>query len=473
MERITLYIRTQKKSGQIRLRFRLTDGRAIQLYHKSGIIADIADLKKFTRDGSLKPRVSKYDERLFTAIQKEIDTMRKAYSQLQQIEINHLTSQIFEERIDAILNPTKNIFYVKPQMETLYERFVRFINAHEQFGTVSKSRIVTYKTVRDKLFRYLTIFDKTFYTPSDFKSDDILSFNDFIVDEYKYVKKYPKLYEHLDGRSTPSKQMNRNSATLKLRVISTFFNELENNDEIRKSPFRKLSRTCRRETMREQYDEPYALSPEELSVIMKSDVPQSLKEIKDVFLLHCAIGCRVGDFMKLDMSNISVTNDGIPYLHYVAEKTAKTTSGLREKSTPLVLFALNIIKKTNFRYEIFGHGSSLSKTIYNKKIRELLKHCEINRLIHKYDYTNNRIEYKPIYDIASSKLCRKTFIDISNKIQINMYVAGLHEEGSSAIAHYSKLQIHDLFRLLCFAFRQPEYKVDSDLNIINQHQEKA
>ena len=51
MERITLYLRTTKTSGKIRLRFRLTEGREVQLFHKSSIEADLADLKKFDMDG--------------------------------------------------------------------------------------------------------------------------------------------------------------------------------------------------------------------------------------------------------------------------------------------------------------------------------------------------------------------------------------------------------------------------------------
>lgn len=47
MERITIFIRTKKKSGSIRLRFRLIDGREVDLYHKSEIKADLKDLEKF------------------------------------------------------------------------------------------------------------------------------------------------------------------------------------------------------------------------------------------------------------------------------------------------------------------------------------------------------------------------------------------------------------------------------------------
>ena len=62
MERITLYLRTTKTSGKIKLRFRLTEGREV--------------------DGSLKPRVSIYNEKLCIAITREIEAMREAYNLL-------------------------------------------------------------------------------------------------------------------------------------------------------------------------------------------------------------------------------------------------------------------------------------------------------------------------------------------------------------------------------------------------------
>lgn len=68
MERITLYLRTTNTSGKIKLRFRLTEGREVQLFHKSQIDTDLADLRKFEMDGSLKPRVSIYNKKLRIAI---------------------------------------------------------------------------------------------------------------------------------------------------------------------------------------------------------------------------------------------------------------------------------------------------------------------------------------------------------------------------------------------------------------------
>ena len=54
MKGLTIVKRTSKQEGTIRLRFRLRDGRGVDLYHKSDIDADLKDLEKFTDTGELK-----------------------------------------------------------------------------------------------------------------------------------------------------------------------------------------------------------------------------------------------------------------------------------------------------------------------------------------------------------------------------------------------------------------------------------
>lgn len=464
MERITLYTRTTKTSGKIRLRFRLTEGREVQLFHKSNIEADLADLKKFELDGSLKSRVSIYNENLRVAIIREIEAMREAYRQLKE-DGAQIETPDFEARIDMVLNPEKYNVVAEKDSETLLQRFSRYIDALKEYGTVSEGRARIYRIVWDKLSRFLIIFKKTNYKVEDFTPEDILAFREFIINEYKYVKTHPSVYQGLAKNSIPTTQASINTASAKLRALQAFYNELEDNDEVVKSPFRRLTKKRRNEALREQYDEPYYLTRDEVMSIMNTEVPDSLKETKDAFLLQCAIGCRIGDYLHFSKSDISVTLDGIPYIHYLPKKTMKSQSDRKEKATPLMLFALEIIKRTDFKFKVLKYASG--KSGYNAKIKKLLEYCKIDRLINQYDETTRTMNRVPLYSVGSSKLCRKTHIDIASKVQVNMYATGLHEIGSSAVEHYSKLEIKDLFVLLSLAFNQPQYKVDKDLNVIS------
>ena len=142
----------------------------------------------------------------------------------------------------------------------------------------------------------------------------------------------------------------------------------------------------------------------------------------------------------------------------------KTQNDRREKKTPLMLFALEIVKRTGFKFGVLKYASG--KSGYNAKIKKLLEYCKIDRLVNQYDEALGTMNRVHLYSVGSSKLCRKTHVDIANKAKVNMYATGLHEVGSSAVDHYSMLEIKDLFVLLCVAFNQPQYRVDKNLNIM-------
>ena len=83
-----------------------------------------------------------------------------------------------------------------------------------------------------------------------------------------------------------------------------------------------------------------------------------------------------------------------------------------------------------------------------------------------FNAEERRNDIVPLYEKASSKLCRKTFVDMMVKAQIDEYAAGLHKKGSEAVRHYTNMTLQDRFKLMCYAFSQPMYAVDGGLNVI-------
>ena len=121
----------------------------------------------------------------------------------------------------------------------------------------------------------------------------------------------------------------------------------------------------------------------------------------------------------------------------------------------------------------FDFGVNLSKagaSFYNKKVRDLIEACGIDRKVSIYDQDKHDNVYVPLYEEASSKLARKTHVDMMSKVQVNLYAAGLHREGSSAVNRYTNMEIKDHFALMNVAFDQKPYKVDADLNIIEENE---
>ena len=81
-----------------------------------------------------------------------------------------------------------------------------------------------------------------------------------------------------------------------------------------------------------------------------------------------------------------------------------------------------------------------------------MRYCGITRQVSLFCQETGDNIYRPLCDVATSKLARKTHIDMLNKVQINYYAAGLHREGSEAVFRYTNLELADRYELLRTAF---------------------
>lgn len=463
MEKIVIFLRTKKTSGNIKLRFRLREGREIDLYHKSDIEADLKDLDKFDESGHVKHRVVSFNRKLKKSIDAEMNLMHNVYNDLcKKFQKKNITGQLFEDAIQKYGEP--EIVYESDGPMTLLERFKVFIEDAFRDGIIGEPRMRHYDVIYHELERFLEIKKLTKLTAPEFTADMLMDFRCFLINEYKYVGKYKYLYEDKKKLEIPTQPRSSNTVVAKMKKIQAFFNELEDKEELVVSPFRKLGKQRKASVMKERYDEPIFLHKEEFLKIMQTDVPEILQETKDCFLLQCAFGCRISDFKALTLKKVKVSSEGIPYIHYLPQKTIRENDSHSEIKTPIMLYALKLIKKWNFNFPILKYVSG--KSGYNAKIKELLKYCGICRECSSFNASLNDNEYKPLYMYGSSKLCRKTHVDMMNKVQVDMYAAGLHKKGSTAVERYTMLELKDHFTLMCAAFDQPLYKVDKNLNVI-------
>ncbi|MCC8176594.1 MAG: hypothetical protein LUC85_05345 [Bacteroidales bacterium] len=464
MERVTFLLRTTKDPDQeVKLRFRLRDGREVQLYHKSEIKAKPKDMERFNEDGSVKGRSKIVNIALKNALEAEILAMYTAYQNLcEKMDRMAITSSIFEAEIDRVLHPV--IQEEKPKEMAILDRFAKFIEDAHRDGIFGDIRKKHYKVTLESFERFLKIRRYTSLTPSEFTPDMLMELREFFTNEYKYVKKFPKLYKDMSERNIPKEPRDANTVVTRMKKLHAFFVELESREEIIVNPFRRLGKQRKVQVMREQYDDPRFLHVNEFQKIMATEVPKELQETKDVFLLQCSFGARVGDFKALNMSKIAVTSEGIPYIHYLPQKTKHTNLTKAEIETPIMKFALDIIKKYYFKFPILKYVSG--KSGYNAKIKKLLEICGIDRKVKVYDDEKGDNVFLPIFEFGSSKLARSTHVDMMGKVQINLYASGLHRAGSRAVERYTMMELPDRFALMCAAFSQPEYRVDKDLNII-------
>jgi hypothetical protein len=468
MERVTLVLKTQKKTGSIRLRFRLRDTN-VEIYHKSEISADINDLKKIDIEGKRLPRVTLYNQKLLDDIREEIDLIQKAYKTMIEKGIV-ITSENWEQEIikeQEKQNQKKKAKPITPPKvkgePTLLEKLKNYIAEGKSLNIFGTAREKVYNVMYSILERYLSIKGKSKIHASEFKSNEIKEFYRFIFDEYLYVEEHSELYENLKSSSVPKQARQQNTAANYLKALQAAFRSFEGEH----NPFDDLPPKYRTAMLKAEYDEPVCLTRKEFAHIYNMVVTQKLEEVKAVFLLQCAFGCRISDFAKLSMKNVAVADDGIPYLHYLPQKTQRTNSKHEEIETPIMLYALEIIKKWKFDFPILRNISGHSG--YNARIKELLQSCNIDRPVKEFDETTNEFVERPLYEVGCNKLCRKTHVNIMNEIQIDKYAAGLHSAGSNAVERYISNSRTQHFILMCAAFEQPIYKVDKDLNIITNN----
>ena len=459
MLKIGLHIQSTRSKGVVKVRYRVRDG-AIQMSHTTDIKADLADLARLTADGKPKGNNKVINKELAAQLKREYQAIEDAHALMidNGMDIN---SAVLEQQIAKLLKPIEAVRTENPNIVT---RFKKYADSSLKADIIGENRHKHIIVVADKLDRFLKINGISGLTAQEFTIDHLMDFREFLFDEYLYVQKYKKLYEKVSERNKPKARLSMNTVTSQLKMLSTFFTELEDTDEIAKSPFRRLGKEKRKAVMKTKYDDPFFLRKEELQAIMRAKIPADLEDTRDAFLVQCAFGCRISDFSQMTMNSIGVSEEGIPYVHYLPQKTAKAQDGNAEVTTPIVRYAFDIIKRTGFEFpatrNVFGEYG------FNAKIKSLLQICKIERPVAQYNEITKKNDYTPFYKIGSSKLARKTHVDLMSKVQVNKYAAGLHKVGSSAVDRYTMLELKDRFALMNAAFGQKPYKVDEELNIL-------
>ena len=471
MERITLYCRTTSARGTTNLRFRVTNGRAVTMYYSTGRKIPNEQLAAFTPEGTVRPRVTVYNPKLKAEIEEYFAAINAAYNHM-KIKGMDMRSEVLQAEVDKILNPESTEAILHPHgEETFVQRFRRYVEEAYRDGIIGDHRHMHYDAMVRRMERFLHIKGHSQLMPAQFDVKMLMDYRQFVSDEYLYVSQYPKLYQK-DGRKRyPTKRISNNSVIHEMKGLRAFLNELENTDEIFKSPFRKISRERFKAMMRAKNDEPFFLRKAELKMIIETEVPQELQMAKDIFVLNCCIGARISDFFSFTMDKVSVSPEGIPYIHYIPHKTMKEMETMVEIKTPLVRIAYDIVMKTKLDFN--QQNANYTVAVYNRELRKLLKFCGLDRPVSKFNETKGENEYFPLYELASSRLARKTHVDIMNKVQINAYVAGLHAEGSDAVFRYTNLELTDRFALMNVAFGQKVYHVNPDLTLVKRGRPKS
>jgi len=181
------------------------------------------------------------------------------------------------------------------------------------------------------------------------------------------------------------------------------------------------------------YGTPYYLTLEERDRLYRTDLHRhpALAVQRDVFVFQCLVGCRVGDLIKLDKGDIV---DGV--LTYIPRKTVDERPVVVR--VPLNHTAQEIVA----RYADLPGDRLLpfvSKQKYNDAIKRAFLAARLTRPVSVLDPVTRKEEKRPLNEVASSHLARRTFIGNLYKQVADPNVIGAmsgHTEGSRAFARY-------------------------------------
>jgi len=425
MASIKAFIRTSaKKTDRVKVRFRLSDGRNVQLFHKSEIEVepDAFDEKNHV----IKAKIV-YPKEKRTKFDNDVADRKKLIRELYD-NTPGITSDELELKIDQSLHPEK-YEQVEEKPKTFFDVYDLFVAAYR--GTERMKQ--HYKSVKRILQRYELFKQKTVpsfaFTFESIDAELLRDIESFIHIEHSLFEKHPDIYIAVPD-SRPPKQRGRNRTNKIFRYFRTVIRWAVEEKQTNIVSIPKFN------IDQDVYGTPYYISIDERNTLYNFDLSEwpELAIQRDIFVFHCLIGCRVGDLLK--MKKNSIIDNAI---EYVPRKT-------KEGRPVTVRVPLNTTAKEIINRYAKNEGDSLLPFIleqkYNEAIKSAFEKAGLTRMVTIINPTSGDEEKRPLNEIASSHLARRTFVgNLYKKVKDPNLVGSLsgHKEGSRAFARYREI----------------------------------
>ncbi|MDX9797932.1 MAG: site-specific integrase [Bacteroidales bacterium] len=419
-----VYIKANNKD-KTNIRYRISDGKSVDLSFTSKI--EINPNHWDAKKECLKAKVV-----MSPAEKHETNMSINEYREIVLTAYNNLlgsgeglTSKNLKLYVDYLINPDKNKISSGIPI-TFFDVFDKYIET----SLSSLRRKQNYHIVRRTLTRFEAYKQKqnrNFHLSFERISADVLrEFEKYLLDEVDIVQKYPELLALSPDSRKPSEKGFNYIANL-FKILKAFYNWARKNEYTTTDPFVKF------ENRGQIYGTPYYLTIDERNRLKDYDLSCTphLERQRDIFVFQCLVGCRVGDLLKLKKSNVIGGN-----LQYIANKTH--TKAPETIIVPLHKFAIGILNKYK---DLEGDKllPFISAQKYNVAIKDVLKRAGIDRMVTILNPTTRLQEQKPLYEVVSSHIGRKTFAgNLYKKVKDPNLIGALtgHSEGSRAFARY-------------------------------------
>jgi len=304
MATIKAFIRTSTKAKDfVNIRFRLTDGRTVQLFHKSDIKVNPNDFD--AKNETIKAKII-FDAKARIDFNKAITSRKDLISNLylNATDKSILTSDWLEDAIDKVLHPEKYQSGFAPQ--TFFTFIEDFIQRAPTRSIGNSGRFASENTIKDYSYSFGTLKDF-----AKFKNVDSFDFSDI---DYKFYTDYVEFLQ-------TEKVLSSNTIGSKIKHVKLWLNEaikLDLTSNMKYKSFVKI----------QEDSDNIALSESELKAIYELDFSndksnaavnyrllvgdgkvrsyklETLGFVRDGFLLECWTGCRWSDLPKITKANI-------------------------------------------------------------------------------------------------------------------------------------------------------------------------
>lgn len=298
---------------------------------------------------------------------------------------------------------------------------------YDSAADVSEARRQRYRSVRNQISRF-DQYNGTPLTLAETTADDIRAFERFLLSEHKIAqdRRWRSRYIDVDQKEI-ARPRGKNTVVTILSVVRAFYHWAIREGLTTNNPFDRFRISAG------VYGTPYYLAIEERDRVAGCNLSRhpSLSVQRDIFIFQCLVGCRVGDLIKMRKKDVV---DGV--LQYVPRKTKEGRPFVVR--VPLTAQAKEIIG----RYEGLPGQQLLpfiSAQKYNDAIKRICLAARLDRPISVINPLTREEEKRPLYEIASSHLARRTFVgNLYRQVKDPNIVGSMsgHAEGSKAFARY-------------------------------------
>lgn len=444
------------KEKLVNIRYRLRDGRKIELYYSSDYRCKLCELAKFNENFTPKD-IMDYSSEIFSEMKDKVELLTSIYEESHPTTSEELTKLVQV----AVTNAALNVVSKKTTI-------ISFINklAGSKSNKRAASTVRHYTDLRNELARFLYVTKRgAEFEVKDIDREFVDQFTYFLRNESQYREDYPEIYKGLNGRIG-----NKNAVSVNghLKVLSYVLSVYNVDDKMYENPFNI-------NTVGDIYlkeDEHYAYSLQSSQIWKMYNHTnwigkerqhyRVLERTRKIFLVQCFLGIRDSDYRNLTDENIGMikTTSGkeIYYLMYRSQKTGSVVT------TPLIDEAKNLLD------EIGGFEAVKKELVglknYNINIRHLMEEFDFE-CVTPHLKNGQIVHSVKLCEVASSKLARCTFVTLTAEYSVNLKASGLHSTESAA-SHYFHKNVYKQYRNLMAAFHDAD-----DAEIIDDVEETA